>query len=140
VPPTLAGILWVRLEEADYENGLRKLLDACHGVSSKPAVGPVPQWAQQKPLPATGLSVHAQRLAALLNERSETGREGDPSVEIQDAQQALQLVDDDIDLAVAELHKRELIAFRKSANSRRGIRGVSPTARLFFETDPVLKG
>lgn len=140
VPATLAGILWVRLEEADYTDGLRKLLDACHGVSRKPVVGPVPLWAQRTPLPNTGLSIHAQRLAALLNERSETGREGDPSVDIQDAQQALELVNDEIDLAVAELLKHDLVALRTDGNCRGGIRSVSPTARLFFETDLALRG
>ena len=64
VPATLAGILWVRLEEVEYAIGLREL-DACHGISSKPAVGAVPLWAQHTPLPNTGLSIHAQRLARM---------------------------------------------------------------------------
>jgi len=140
VPATLAGVLWVRLEQTGYAKGVRKLLDACHGVSDRPAIGPVPSWVQQNPLPETQLSTHAQRLAALLNERSETGGQGDPSVEIQDAQHALELVDDEIDLAVAELHQHGLITLRKGASSRGGVCGVSPTPRLFFETDPVLKG
>jgi hypothetical protein len=142
VPPTLAGILWVRLEEADYENGVQKLLDACHGVSSKPAVGPAPLWAQQEPLAEIGLSVHAQRLAALLNERSEMGLEGvrEPPLDISLAQETLGMNSDEVSVAAAELHQCGLITLREDANSKPVLLGISPTARLFFETDPVLKG
>jgi hypothetical protein len=49
VPLFLRTIFWVSLEP--YEEGLRKIVAACHGVSSKPPVGTAPAWATAAPLP-----------------------------------------------------------------------------------------
>ncbi len=42
VPPTLSGISWVRLD--DYQDGLKRLIEVCHGIETKPPLGPTPKW------------------------------------------------------------------------------------------------
>ena len=69
LPVTLRAVRCVRLDP--YEDGLRELIGVCHNVSSKPPLGEPPAWAVEQPLAGMALSVHAQRLAALLNERSD---------------------------------------------------------------------
>jgi hypothetical protein len=41
LPPTLRGIVWVRLD--DYREGLRQLIEVCHGIKTKPPLGPSPR-------------------------------------------------------------------------------------------------
>ena len=71
VPATLKGCLWRKLEP--YEEGLRKLVEACHNVSTKPPLGQPPAWARERPLEGSGLIAGAQRVAAWINQHSEHG-------------------------------------------------------------------
>jgi TIR domain len=138
VPPTLAAVLWVRLD--DYDAGLRRLIDACHEVSTKPPLGRPPAWASERPLENSDLSPHAQRIAVLLSERAILGIEGEVFLDIDDLQSELGLDLDQIAVAVDELQDRGMVKVLGDANSAIGIRMISPGVALFFETDPALKG
>jgi hypothetical protein len=71
VPATLRGLVWVSLDP--YDEGLRRLIDVCHDVSGKPPLGTPPHWASARPLPSSGMSPVAQRLAAVVNEKNTVG-------------------------------------------------------------------
>jgi len=43
LPPTLRGIVWIRLD--NYEEGVRQLIEVCHGVETKPPLGSPPRRA-----------------------------------------------------------------------------------------------
>ena len=139
LPVTLQGIVWVRLEP--YEEGLRKLIETCHEVATKPPLGPAPAWTQQRPLDETGLSIHAQRLAALLNQRSETGMVLDPLLGANEVLQALELVEDELAVAADELEEQGIVKLHKTLGmGKAGFYRISPTPFLFFKTDSYLRG
>jgi TIR domain-containing protein len=46
VPPTLRGISWVRLD--NYQDGLRRLIEASHNIETKPPLGPTPTYSTQQ--------------------------------------------------------------------------------------------
>ena len=139
IPPTLKGIVWFRLEP--YEEGLRKLIGVCHKVDIKPPLGSPPSWAQQRPLDQTGLTIHAQLLAALLNERSKNGMILDPILDSNEVLRVLDLTEDEIAIVADELEELGLAQLHKHLGmGKAGFGKISPTPRLFFETDPYLKG
>lgn len=139
IPPTLSGMVWVRLQP--YEDGLRKLIGVCHEVSTKPPLGSPPPWTQQGALKEIGFSTHAQRLAILLNERSENGMALDPLINAQEVLRVLDITEDEIAVAADELEELGLVKLHKRAGMGRANFGmISPTPHLFFKTDFHLKG
>jgi len=143
LPPTLRAIMVVHLDP--YEAGLRELLAACHGTSAKPPLGAPPRWAVERPLAGMQLSVHAQRLAAFLNARSEyaLGRlaAGDPTLTYIDVMGATGMTEDEAAEAVDELKTAQWVTVLKASNTgRAGFTHVAPTPLLFIETDPILVG
>ena len=143
VPATLAATRWVRIGGDSYEVGLRELIGLCHGATEKPAVRSAPAWARERPLANSGLSLHAQRIAALLNKRCEKGIEAEFFVAIEDLQSELGLSDSDILVAISELQDDGIIkAPLMNANGKaslHGIHAIAPAAGLFFATDPDLR-
>ena len=138
VPATLRGILWVRLDS--YDVGLRMLVDACYGVSSKPPVGAPPKRVQDQPLRNLGLSRDAQRLATLLNERSTDGFY-EPAMQPTEIAVALDISEEQVGVAADELEERGWIrVLRSLGGSPAEFDELLPQAPLFFETDPMLRG
>lgn len=139
VPVILRGLLWVRLEP--YEEGLRKLIETCHDVATKPPLGSPPRWVRERPLQKTGLSVHAQRLAALLNEHSENGMTHDPLLSAEEILQVLGITEYEAAGAADELEEQGLVKLHKHIGmGDAGFGRISPQPFLFFITDPYLKG
>jgi hypothetical protein len=139
VPPTLQGFLWVPLD--NYEEGLRRLLETCHGVDTVPPLGPPPPWATERPFEASGLSGHAQRLAALLCEKSEHGILGDPTLSADDVLAALGITLGELALAADELEERFLVKrLQTIGQGKAGFRHITPTEHLFIRIDPFVKG
>ena len=139
IPVTLRGLRWVKLES--YEDGLRELVNVCHGVQTKPALGPRPAAAEPRLPTDLGLSVPAQRLAALLAERSEEGKPGDPQLEASTVLQELNMTEDEASLAADELKERGWVRLHVHSNmGRAGFGRISPEPQLFFHTDPHVKG
>lgn len=139
VPLTLRGIVWVRTEP--YELELRKLINICHEVDSKPPLGTAPKWTQEKPLEDLGLSVHAQRVAGLLNYRSELGLEFEPRLAPYEIESTLGINENELALAADELEEQGWVHLNKTLNSGpAGFTTISPMYNLFFNTDLPLRG
>jgi TIR domain len=138
VPATLRGLLSVSLEV--YDDGLRKLLEACHDVSTKPALGKAPAWARQRPLEGLDLSADAQRMAAWINQHSEDGTTYQ-DFERDEIMKDLELTPDQAGMAAGELEDFGYV--KRDIDTRSGAAGFSslqPLPALFFGTDPVLQG
>jgi hypothetical protein len=138
VPATLRGLLWVSLE--NYDDGLRRLLEACHDVSTKPPVGEPPAWARQRPLEGLDLSAHAQRVAAWINAHSENGTTYH-FYDRDEIMRDLELSADEAGMAASELEDYGYV--KRGIDSGSGPAGFSylqPRAELFFRTDPALHG
>lgn len=96
---------------------------------------------QQRPLPRSGLSEPAQRLAVLLNMRSESGHEHDPLLEANEVLEALGLPEEDVAVGAEELEEKGWVTLSKDPGmGKAGFSAIWPAPILFFETDPVLKG
>jgi hypothetical protein len=138
VPATLRGVLGVRMDP--YADGLRKLIDACHDVSAKPPLGEAPTWARERPLPRTGLSTNAQRLATWLNEHSEDGHsfdifERDPILK------DLDFTADQAGMAASELSDAGMVKLTVTSGSGPArFSAIQPKPQLFFRTDLALCG
>jgi hypothetical protein len=138
VPATLRGVRWVRLDP--YADGLRQLLEACHDVSAKPPLGEAPTWARESPLPGTGLSTNAQRLAAWLNEHSKDGHsfdifERDPILK------DLGFTPEQAGMAASELSDAGMVKLIVTSGSGpAGFSDIQPRPQLFFRTDLALRG
>lgn len=97
--------------------------------------------AENTPLRTTGLSVNAQRLAALLNERSQTGQEHDPILEPNAILESLHITEEELAVAADELQDRGWAHLSlTSGMGKAGFSDMWPTPTLFIEIDPLLKG
>jgi hypothetical protein len=138
VPITLRALLWVSLE--NYGDGLRRLLEACHDVSTKPPLGEVPAWARQRPLDGLPLSPHAQRVAAWINQHSEHGtryQDFERDAILKD----LELTPDQAGMAASELGDCGWVQLDVDTGSGpAGFSSLQPLPKLFFKTDPFLRG
>jgi hypothetical protein len=138
IPSTLRGLIWVTLDP--YDDGLRRLIDVCHDVSRKPPLGSPPHWASVRPLPASRISPAAQRLAAVLNEKSEFGWKYD-FVDRDELLQVLQMTPEELGMAASELEEQYWVKLHKTMGcGPAGFSALQPQPALFFETDPELKG
>lgn len=138
VPATLRGLKWVRI--APYEQGLSALVDACHGVSRKPSLGVPPGWADERPLPESGLSGHAQRLLVYLNNRSELGLDLD-YVETDELLLELAITARQLGHAGSELEDLGFVELMKTFGcGEAGFSSLAATSALFIATDDALKG
>jgi hypothetical protein len=138
VPATLRGVVWVPLQP--YDDGLRRLIEVCHDVSRKPPLGSAPTWASARPLQSSGMSPGAQRLAALINERSEFGWKYDMFGK-DDLMQALSMTPEELGMAASELEDQYWVKLHVTMGCGAArFSTLQPRMRLFFETDPALKG
>ncbi|MEW6144155.1 MAG: toll/interleukin-1 receptor domain-containing protein [Thermodesulfobacteriota bacterium] len=140
VPTTLRGLLYVRLD--DYEEGVRKLVGLCHGVSEKPPLGEIPSWAQRTVnLSSLRLSPHAEKLAVLLNEKSINGIKYEPRITPKEIIDELGLNETEIALAASELEELGWVHLTTSITMGEiGFIYISPLPSLFIETDSYIKG
>lgn len=96
---------------------------------------------QNSLLPASGLSGNAQRLAVVLNQKSQHGLELDPILEASKLVEVLAISEDALGEAADELEERSWATLsRTSGMGRAGFSDISPTPLLFIETDLALKG
>ena len=139
IPVTLKGLKWVKIDS--YKDGLRELVNACHEIQTKPALGSPPARAEPK-LPAElGLSTAAQRLAVLLAERSRTADVLDPQLDASTVLQELEITEDEASIAADELRERGWVRLHIHSNmGRAGFGRISPEPDLFFNEDPLVKG
>jgi MFS family permease len=94
-----------------------------------------PSWATEEPLSPIGVSKHGQRLAALLSERSEyaMGTVGahDPTLGADDVMRLLDLSEDQIAVAAAELEERRWVTLMTAGVAfPSGFAFISPTPGL----------
>jgi hypothetical protein len=138
VPATLRGSVWIPLEP--YEEGRRKLIEACHGVLVKPALGTAPTWAKERPLEGAGLSGLAQRLAVWLGERSQEGTTHD-LFERDVILKELELSAEQAGMAASELSEEGCVKrIRDSGSGVAAFSYLRPLPALFWLTDPVCRG
>lgn len=140
IPTTLRGIVYARLD--DYDEGLRRLVGLCHGVSERPPLGNTPNWAQRTVnLTSLNLSPNAEKLAILLNEKSEYGTEFGTQITPNEIIEELGLNENEIALAASELEDLNWAKLSTSLTAGRvGFVYISPLAQLFIETDEFTKG
>jgi hypothetical protein len=81
--------------------------------------------------PAITVSPEGVSLAALLNARSQSGYKFDPQVRIDTLAELLELSVDDVEIAIDELARLDLL----EVNGSRDV--VFATNRLFWDTDPI---
>jgi diguanylate cyclase (GGDEF)-like protein len=93
------------------------------------------------PLPRSGLSLSAQYLAVYLNKTSQHGLDHDPMVDPASLCKELNFTDDVLALAADELAEHGWVKLIKTMGmGRAGFSNLSPTALLFIETDPFIRG
>lgn len=130
VPATLRGLCRVRLDP--YADGLRKLLELCHNVSTKPPLGQAPAWARERPLPGAGLSANAQRLATWLNQHSEEGHPYD-LFERDAIMKDLGFTAEQAGMAASELSDAGMVKLIvDSGSGPAGFSSIGPQPQLFF--------
>lgn len=104
-------------------------------------IGPRPSWAAPSLPSDLGLSTHAQRLAVLLSNRSETGDTLDPQIEASEVLEALRITQDEASMAADELEERGWVKLHVHVGmGPAGFGRISPEPLLFFQTDPHVKG
>jgi len=139
VPPTLRGLLWVRLDP--YDAGLKQLVNTCFEVDLKPPVSPPPAWVEEAPILQDRVGINARRLAKLLNERSTTGTNLDPQLGRDEVMKALNINEEEAGEAANDLEALGLVNLHKSSGmGKAGFRLISPRPELFIATDRALQG
>lgn len=139
IPVTLRALKCVKIEP--YEDGLRDLLNVCLDVQTRPELGSRPAWAAPKLPSDLDMSVHAQRLAVLLAERSRTGDLLDPQLNAATVLQDLEITEDEASMAADELQERGWVRLHISTNmGRAGFARISPEPILFINVDRFVKG
>lgn len=100
-----------------------------------------PKSSPKEPLPGFGLSLGAQRFAALLNERSESALSCDPILDASVVVEALGVPAEEVALAADELDQKGWVVLHKLMGmGAAGFFSISPDRRLFLATDFVLRG
>lgn len=93
------------------------------------------------PLPRSGLSLCAQRLAVYLNKLSEHGLRHDPTLNPASVCNGLSLTEEQLALAADELVEHEWVQLVKTHSmGKAGFSTLSPTTLLFIVTDPFITG
>jgi len=116
------------------------LVEVCHDAALKPSLGEAPDWARQRPLPQTGLSPQAQRLAALLNTRSTYGIDAEYE-DRQTLMEQLNITEREIGAAASELEELGYVELNRPFGcGPAGFSSLSPTPMLFIATDQALRG
>jgi len=94
-----------------------------------------------EPLPRSGLSFPAQRLAVHLNKLSEHGLHHDPMVSSASLCSKLSFTGDELALVADELADHGWIELIKTSGiGKAGFSTLFPTTSLFIETDPFVQG
>lgn len=132
MPLTLRGLSSVYIN--DYKQGIESLIDTCYGLSQKPPLGKAPI---EPPLKGLSFSSNAQRLAALLCKRSETGLSHDPVLDIDEVEKELSLSGTLIEEAADELKDA---GFLKVTHLINAPTRISTTTSLFWSTDAIING
>lgn len=100
-----------------------------------------PKSSPREPLPGFGLSLDAQRLAALLNERSESALRCDPILDASVVVEALGISAEEMALAADELDQKGWVVLHKASGmGPAGFSSISPDRLLFLATDFALRG
>lgn len=138
VPLTLQPMYGIKLNSnlENFDEVVKKLISEIFGLSEKPPLGEPPKI---EPSENVGLSHNAFIVARLLCEKSEWGREADPSVEWEDLL-SLEIPEDELEEALYELEEEGLITIHKAIGAPRGISHISSKNALFWRVDPVVKG
>jgi hypothetical protein len=96
---------------------------------------------QETPLPRSSLSLPAQNLAVYLNSKSQYGLSHDPMIDPETLCSELGCAEDILALAADELEEHGWVKFIKTLGiGKAGFSSLAPTALLFIETDPFIRG
>lgn len=136
LPPLLRGLLSPSL--TNYEDDLKRLIGDIHEISRKPTIGSPPHFTLPEIETSFGLSPVAAKIAGELLRRSETGRHGDPQMDVEELMAATDLLEDDFAEGVEELKDRSFVDTIDIAMCVLGYCSVEPTSRLFSELDSTI--
>lgn len=119
---------------SNYDSGLKETIEVCLGLSKKPPLGNVPLVPVSESI---GLSITAQKICAILCERSEVGLSHDPLFEFDEMMQITSFSSDALEDAYDELEETYIVGLLKSIN---GLPRVFPRNSLFWIFDHFVKG
>ena len=122
LPPLLSGKLAPEMTLPSFDNDLRNLVNAVHGLSLKPELGPAPTTTE---LPATGFSKASTAVAKVFVESTQTAMFGDPQKTIEELAIAVDTSEEDVEDALHELRDMVTESFRR----------VLPKDSLFAQFD-----
>lgn len=141
VPPLLRGLLSPELTEENYESALRRLIGDLWGVSRKPDLGAAPSFGAPVSNMPTGFSKGAERIAKLLVDGSNQGREGDPHLAVDEIKEEANLTIEEIEIAVDELESHGCAEpLRILGAPPLGYTRVKALVGAFLIFDPIFMG
>ena len=139
LPPLLRGVHSPELREGAYEEDMRALVGAIHGLSEKPPLGFAPR-AVLEANQRTGLSPAAESIARMMIERSEYGDTHDPNLDEASLKAATEMADDDIIDAIDELERYGLVGKITTLGcGPLGFAYVHPKSPMFWTLDEFYK-
>jgi len=100
----------------------------------------MPDGARPGPQDAIDFSDAAVRIARFLSAESKAGLERDPWVEVDDLIRDLQINDDTLEAAVAELQQQAFVVVSDDANHRLAFHALAPLPALFWWADEDVHG
>jgi hypothetical protein len=124
----------------NFEADIAALIDAIHGITSKPALGPAPYSVARWPSGSSSLSPAADLLVKEMIARSESGYSMDPQLDRDKIRSITSLSDNSIVDAVDELESLGLIEkYVTIGCGEIGFAFIAPTDRLFSEFDQYFR-
>lgn len=141
LPALLKGVLSPVISLETFDEDTNGIVSAIYRVSSKPALGPVPDVVKLSKKSLTGLSPAAECIVRLLVDRSKDGAHNDPHLSPEEILKETGLGNDDVIEAVDELEGQGYVHVLKSLNAGPlGFVALGPKTSLFVAFDKHWKG
>lgn len=101
LPPLLSGQNSPEIKDDTFEKSMSSLVNDIHGVTRKPALGPVPTAVKEAVEQKTGYSAAATAVAKVFVDKTPHGAWGDTQIGIDEICTATQLPEDDVTDAIS---------------------------------------
>jgi hypothetical protein len=139
IPPTLQGVVWVRLADG-YDIVVSRIADACFGVTRRPPLGSSPPVIPDPALSSIGLSPAGEALARFIHSRAKNAHRGE-YVSQGDVSKGLGFDAVIAGLAVQELEEHGFVrVLRQGGMGVAGFSDLDAAPPLFIALDPLLCG
>lgn len=120
-------------EAKKLRNTIKMIADLAQSTADRPKL--------YNPITKKPLSPLAERLAILLNDRSQNAEDHDPILQANDLLEALSISEEELAEAVDELDQLEWVELNQTMGmGAANFSDIWPTHTFFIQTDPALKG